>query len=70
MKKIPLDINILLAECQKGYRESQMHLHRRFYNYGLNLCLRYARNKNEAREILNDGFLKVFLHLKKQKYLT
>ena len=68
MKKIPLNINVLLAACQKGDRESQMQLHRRFYSFGLNLCLRYARNREEAREMLNDGFLKVFLHLEKQKF--
>lgn len=68
MKKIPLNINILLGECHKGNRESQMQLHRRFYSFGLNLCLRYARNKEEAREMLNDGFLKVFTHLEKRKF--
>lgn len=27
------------------------------------ICLRYATNKNEAIEILNDGFLKIFNHI-------
>lgn len=31
----------------------------------LAVCLRYARNKEEAEEILHEGFLRVFTYLKK-----
>ena len=31
----------------------------------MNIALRYAKNKEEALEILNDGFLKAFLNLDK-----
>lgn len=30
----------------------------------LGICMRYARNKSEAEDILQDGFLKVFINLK------
>lgn len=32
----------------------------RFYGYALSICLAYANDQEDAREILNDGFLKVF----------
>lgn len=35
----------------------------RFYSYALSVCLAYSSNQEDAREILNDGFLKVFQHL-------
>lgn len=35
----------------------------RFYSYALSVCLAYASDQEDAREMLNDGFLKVFRHL-------
>nr|WP_307735031.1 sigma-70 family RNA polymerase sigma factor [Chitinophaga nivalis] len=29
----------------------------------MSICLRYAQNKEEAVEIMNDGFLKIFQHI-------
>lgn len=53
----------LLNSCKAGKRDSQKELYRHFYNYGMTICSRYARDREEAREILNDGFLKAFTHL-------
>jgi RNA polymerase sigma factor (sigma-70 family) len=35
----------------------------RFYSYALSVSLAYANDREDAREILNDGFLKAFRHL-------
>ena len=32
----------------------------RFYSYALSVCLAYASDREDAREMLNDGFLKAF----------
>lgn len=32
----------------------------RYYSYALSICSAYAPNREDARELLNDGFLKVF----------
>jgi RNA polymerase sigma-70 factor (ECF subfamily) len=50
----------LISGCQRMDEHSQMELYRYFYSYGMGICLRYARNRESAREMLNDGFLKVF----------
>jgi RNA polymerase sigma factor (sigma-70 family) len=50
----------LLDGCLQRDRRSQELLYRQFYGYAMGLCLRYARSKEEAKEILNDGFFKVF----------
>ena len=34
-----------------------------FYNYGMSICLRYSRDREEAVEIVNDGFVKMFSKL-------
>ncbi|GAB3491968.1 RNA polymerase sigma factor [Spirosoma knui] len=35
----------------------------RYYSYALSVCLAYASNEEDAREMLNDGFLKAFKRL-------
>ncbi|NLR59838.1 sigma-70 family RNA polymerase sigma factor [Chitinophaga polysaccharea] len=57
------NINDLIAGCCKKERSSQEALYRNFFGYGLSICLRYAQNREEAVEILNDGFLKIFNHI-------
>ena len=34
-----------------------------FYAYSMGVCLRYSRTREEAVEILNDGFVKIFSKL-------
>ena len=53
----------LLDGCLQGSRRSQELLYKQFYGYAMKLCLRYARGQEEAKEILNDGFFKVFTKL-------
>lgn len=58
----------LLHSCRKGDRSSQDELYKAYYGYGMGICLRYSRTPDEAIEILNDGFMKVFTKL--DKYST
>ncbi|WP_106527566.1 RNA polymerase sigma factor [Chitinophaga niastensis] len=57
------NINELIAGCCKKERSSQEALYRNFFGYGMSICLRYAQNREEAVEIMNDGFLKIFQHI-------
>ena len=56
---------LMLEGCRKHQRLSQLQLYEHYYSYGMGICLRFSKNRNEAQEILNDGFLKVFkkIHL-------
>ncbi len=54
----------ILKGCKKLHRESQKLLYEEYYAYALSICLRYADNRDEASEILNDGFMKIFTHIK------
>jgi RNA polymerase sigma factor (sigma-70 family) len=49
----------------RGERASQKKLYQLYYGYAMSICLRYSRTKEEAVEILNDGFLKVFTKIGK-----
>ena len=35
------------------------------YSYSMSVCMRYANSVEEAKEIMNDGFMKVFQYIKK-----
>lgn len=50
----------LIKACQKQDPKAQAMLYKRFFGYAMGICLRYAYSKEEAGEILNDGFMKVF----------
>lgn len=58
-------LQILFDGCLKGNRKSQEKLYQRFYAYGMSVCLRYTMSEDEALEVLNDGFMKVFSNLDK-----
>ncbi|MBA4054392.1 MAG: RNA polymerase subunit sigma-70 [Marivirga sp.] len=38
-------------------------LYQHYYGYAMSVCLRYSKSREESREILNDGFMKVFTRL-------
>jgi RNA polymerase sigma-70 factor (ECF subfamily) len=46
--------------CALNNRESQRILYSSFYGYAMAICDRYANKQEDAVEILNDGFLKIF----------
>ncbi|WP_324675917.1 sigma-70 family RNA polymerase sigma factor [Hymenobacter sp. GOD-10R] len=53
----------LLAGCRRAQRESQRQLYSLYYGYALSICLRYVRDREQAMETVNDGFLKIFRDL-------
>jgi RNA polymerase sigma factor (sigma-70 family) len=57
------DIQIVIRGCLKNDRRAQEELYKRFYPAMMSLCLRYLRDRNDAVEVLNDAFLKVFRQL-------
>ena len=57
-------VNNILIGCRKHHRASQKMFYEEFYAYGMSICLRYADNRDEASEILNDGFMKIFNSIK------
>ncbi len=50
----------LIRGCQKKQLKAQEMLYKHFFGYAMSICLRYAYSREEAGEILNDGFMKVF----------
>ncbi len=55
----------LIDRCQANDRLSQAQLYRMFYNYGMTVASRYAPNRDDASEILNDAFVRTMQNLDK-----
>jgi RNA polymerase sigma factor (sigma-70 family) len=58
-----LSHNEIIDGCIKNHRDAQEQLYRQFYESMVCLCLRYTRNQEDAMEIMQDGFLKVFRNI-------
>lgn len=54
----------LISSCVKGEPIAQRQLFEQFYSLGMSICLRYARNADDAKEILSDSYIRVFKKIK------
>ncbi len=50
----------LIAGCLTNDRRSQERVYELFYGKMMAVCLRYTKNTDQAKDILQDGFIKVF----------
>jgi RNA polymerase sigma factor (sigma-70 family) len=55
----------LIRGCIKEERLAQKRLYERYYSKMMSVCMRYASHKEQATEMLNMGFFKVFDSIKK-----
>ena len=62
-----MDENELIKGCLKNSRESQKALYDYYYNKMFGVCLRYSKDSDEAKEIIQEGFLNVFSNIKHLK---
>ena len=60
-------LQTVLEGCRKGDGTAQKQFYQHFFGYAMNICLRYVASKDEAGEIMNDGFLKVFTKIHTQE---
>src|SRR6188768_4191568 len=59
-----LNENELIDGCQKGIRASQRALYDGYCRKMMVVCLRYSKSTDEAEDILQEGFVKVFQGIK------
>ncbi|MDQ3100212.1 MAG: sigma-70 family RNA polymerase sigma factor [Bacteroidota bacterium] len=57
--------NEVIDGCLKGERRSQQRVYELFYGKMMTVCLRYTKNTDQAKDILQDGFIKVFQSMEK-----
>jgi len=57
--------HLLIKGCIAGDRASQAKLYNLYARKMMGVCMWYARNREEAEEILQDGFMRVFTYINK-----
>ena len=55
----------IINGCKEGDRKAQETLYRNYYKVMMTVCLRYTGNNEDAVEVLNNAFLKVFKHIRR-----
>ena len=64
-----LEPNAMLIEgCSRGDRHSQSQLYALLMQKMFVVCLRYSKTREEAEEILQEGFIKVFEFIHQYKF--
>lgn len=58
----------LIKRCLENEPVAQDLLYRRYASKMLGVCLRYTKNKMEAEDILQEGYIKVFKYLETYKF--
>ena len=61
-------IEQLIEGCVNGNRQSQNQLYNLLMPKMFVVCLRYSKNREEAEEILQEGFIKVFEFIHQYKF--
>ncbi len=50
----------IIKGCQEGNPRAQRELYLRFKDRMYGICLRYAGNRDDAQDIVHDGFVKIY----------
>lgn len=58
-------LNDLINGCIRHDRKCQEGIYEMFYGKMMAVCLRYTKNRDQAKDILQDGFIKVFKNIGK-----
>ena len=55
----------VVEDCLRGKESAMKKFYEHFHGFALSVCMSYCENRDDALEIMNDGFLKVFKNLDK-----
>lgn len=59
------DFGSVIEACIANDQQAQRHLYKLYFGYAKSICLRYTACTEEAEEVMNEGFLKVFRNLER-----
>jgi RNA polymerase sigma-70 factor (ECF subfamily) len=59
------DFESIIAACINQDTKAQNVLYKQYFGYSKSICMRYSSNQDEAKEIMNKAFYKVFVNLEK-----
>jgi RNA polymerase sigma factor (sigma-70 family) len=62
-RKQEQDLTAIIRGCQREDETSQEQLYKKYYGYALSVSMKYCLNREDATEVVNDSFMKVFKHI-------
>ncbi len=57
----------LISDCINRDRRAEYELYKLTFSYLMSICIRYTKNEDRAKEVLNIGFLRIVTNLDKYK---
>jgi len=63
MKRDASSIKSLVLDCQNSVTSSKERVYKTFYGYLMAVILRYVNEVDDAEELVNDTFMKIFKHI-------
>jgi RNA polymerase sigma-70 factor (ECF subfamily) len=54
----------VIDQCMAGHRRAQHLLYEHYAPVMLGICLRYSKNHTEAEDMLQEGFIKIFMNIR------
>ncbi|WP_424492714.1 RNA polymerase sigma factor [Salinimicrobium sp. GXAS 041] len=62
-----MSLKRLIAQCRKQDRKAQEKIYREYSGKFFTLCLKYSANYEQAKDNLQDGFIKIFQNISQYK---
>ncbi|MGZ5248191.1 MAG: RNA polymerase sigma factor [Flavitalea sp.] len=63
-----MDNHKLVKLCMKGDRKAQLMLYEQFADAMMAVCYRYTKSRQDAEDVLQEGFVKVFTRMHQFKF--
>ncbi|MCU0325291.1 MAG: RNA polymerase sigma factor [Spirosomaceae bacterium] len=63
------NISQVVEDCIQGKESAMKAFYEHFHGFALGVCMGYAENRDDALEMMHDGFLKIFKNLHKVENL-
>jgi len=63
-----LSLNELIKQCAKNNRKAQEEIYQLFAGKLFSICLKYSKNKQEAQDNFQDGFITIFDKIEQFKF--
>lgn len=68
MVSLSKELKEAIKGCVNNERKAQEYIHRKYYQTLLPICLRYTRNMDQAEDILQNSFIKIFNSIDRYEY--
>jgi RNA polymerase sigma-70 factor, ECF subfamily len=57
----------IIDGCRKGSEDARKVLYERYYRIMFGICIRYLKDPDEAKDVVQEGFIKIFMKINQYK---